>query len=966
MSQQPYALTAASSFGSSSSFNGTQSSSVTANAGETYLLNGFFKPNTSIPSGLNAQARFPRFGEQCASPIYAPPVMVPVPLGTLVPVTNNTSTKSIFSRGHATTTSGSGLITQNVLDFFNSVINNQVSPLNAGLATAALNFLNTVKQGTATTWGPAAGNIAQGSFVYDDNTTLGTAVAGPAGTAVLGGASGAGGTYIFCNGNFSVASISAVGVATDYVVVLCTGAISFSNLHAGATLRNVLLLSCGSAPGVATGSSALASTDIVACAYPGQLNNHGTISNVTASTAGGFIFFNGTTTVTNASYDPHNLGTLMPAVQSFTQYAFADLHTYDQVADTPEPTLGYASFTGFSGSTNFYGLTASTALLVSGSLSDILNNLAARICVQFGVVPGSASNPGVLGDNISSQAGCNYLYSTFFNVNYTTAIAFQTASGQTPNLGVSTEYHNFNGYVVPDAVSTTAVWLQTYRAADQVYAPIKNANGGRYFTLNAGGQIVIGTTDFTYPTTPYYVETTLIPADCTLSLSTTFPVSDTVTAASGGADPYTTITDNGTADVVASSTYRTVSAPATAPVGATKVTLVVPNVSYVDYSPYNGDVTSDGNVNGKVRIFNNSRQANIVTATVTCQPSAVTGDTFDPFFNGSDIIPTYPIPGAGEFVTYKDATKVRFSIASSVSGASENYTINAGASVLIGSYLYTYTVSGSTGTLSKISGGVSTTVGTYALGSITPTPAPVTVFLTIIFGDTIMNNTNYNVNSITDGSVPATYFVRTVSSVEAYGDVIQAVSTPGSPYYFPNLTQATITQLSQAGVNPVAGQPGYYEVTVLNREPLFCDTEVVIYGTRISYYNPNQTQVAVQLADGTYTNRAGDTVTVLNGLANVADLPIDIGYVSFIAQQAPAGSSSGLTSQTYTVGVGKDYANFGAADTALGLSELLRLSYTGNLTVTSNPDGTRKDNFSGAGQIVYQTGTGGTITIIAS
>ena len=782
---------------------------------------------------------------------------------------------------------------------------------------------------------------------------------------------GAGGTFIFCNGNFSVASVSAVGVATDYVVVFCTGAVTFSNLHAGATARNVLIISCGSAPGVVTGSSALASTDLVACAYPGSLNNDSAITNVVASTPGGFIFFNGTTTVANASYDPHGLGTLMPAVQNFTQYAYGDLHTYDQIADTPVSTVGYATFVAPTfATTNFYDLKASTALLIASSLSDFLNNLAARICVQFGVVPGVSGTPGLLSSNLTLQEGCYYLASTFFNVNYTTAIAFQTATSQTPNLGVSTEYHNFNGYIIPDATLTTAVWLQTYRAGDQVYAPIKNANGGRYFTLNAGGQIVIGTTDFTYPTTPYYIETTLIPADCTVSLSNTFSSNGVVAPPSaGGADPYTQEVG------FVTSTYRVIQSAGHI---AGQITVVVPNQSYIDYVPLNGDVTAIGSfedavnigvslVNGRLRVINGSRKALVEQIAITCQPSAVSGETIDPYFNGADIIPTYPIPGAGEFVTYKDANKVRFSIASPVTGASENYTINAGSSLLIGTYLYTYTVSGSVGTLSKISGGVSANVGTspWTFGA---SPATVTVFLVVVFGDTIMNNTNYNVNSVIDGSVPSTYFVRQVSAVQAYGDVIQATAhTDGSPYYFPNLTAATITQLAQAGVNPVPGQPGYYAPTRLDREPLFADTEVVIYGTRISYYNPNQTQVSVELADGTYTNRAGNTVTVSGGLANVADLPIDVGYVSFIAQQAPAGSSGSLSNQTYTVGTGMDYATFALARDALGLNTLVRRGYTGvTLSLSADVNGGVVDNFTGTGQVVYESSTGGTITIVIS
>jgi hypothetical protein len=988
---QSYALTTTATLASSSAFKGQNNTNVvaldTATQKDLCLTNGFYAPSGALPAGHFAKAKFPRYGEQIASPAYAPPVMMTNPLGTLVPVTaGGAAPSSILSHGHATSnvasTPTSSFLTQNVLDFFQNAVNvvSATGGAAVGLAAAAQTFLNQLEANTATTWGPAAGAIPNGTFIYDAVTTLGSAVASPAVVAV-GGANGAGGTYIFSYGNLNLTSIAATATATDYVVIFCVGQINFTTLHAGVSGRQVLLVSIGANAGhcgITTGLTAFTANDFAICAYPGSVTNIAATTNQTGTTPGGYIFVNGVTATTNTnSYEPSGLSTvghplLFPACRSFTQYAIADLHTYDQVCYTPIPAnMNFALFStpGFAGGTTaYYNMTASTALIAAGIsvdyLTDIVSNTFARICAQFGVVPGTALVPGLISaTNLVLQAGCYYLSSTFFGFNYVTRLSFQTATGQVPNLGVSTEYHNFKAYFTPDASLSTAVWLQSYRVSDLVYAPIKNTVGGRYMCLNAAGLVAPSTIDYVFPTVPYYIETVLVSQDCAVSLSTGVPVSNVVLATDGGVDAYT-VTGSGTSAVQATSTYRSLGATVAQPASSTMVTLVVPDRNWLDYSPLNGEVTANASSTGvvsggKVRILNPNRQAGIITATLTVQPSSVAGETMQPFSNGADVIPIWFVGQVGLYVTYKDASLVRFSIDSPLTSTSENYEIAAGSSVLIGSTLYTYAVASGVGTLSTVSGGISTAVaGPWTFGV---APATQTVFLVVVFGDTLLANSVYNTNTITDGSVPSVYFIRQYNVLNAYGDLVPILppTTAGQTFYLPNLTAPVITQLAQAGVNPVAGQPGYYTATVFHSEPQFFDTEIALYGHRVLEYTAGQTKVAISLADGTYTNRAQASVIVLNGLIDVSALPLDVGYITFTAVQVQGGVG---VSQSYTIGT--DYPDFPTASVKLKLDQLDRIGYSGVTLTTTIVGGKKVDSYTGSGSATYQNKTGGTTTII--
>ena len=71
----------------------------------------------------------------------------------------------------------------------------------------------------------------------------------------------------------------------------------------------------------------------------------------------------------------------------------------------------------------------------------------------------------------------------------------------------------------------------------------------------------------------------------------------------------------------------------------------------------------------------------------------------------------YPGIAGVENVTYVDSVGARFNIFNSASGTTNDYYILAGTSQTIGSFVYSYAVSGTTATLTKVTGGVVSSVG---------------------------------------------------------------------------------------------------------------------------------------------------------------------------------------------------------------------------------------------------------------
>jgi len=887
---------------------------------DTYLQNGYFVPN-AVPAGHFGKGRFPRFGEKAASPVYAPGALVHQPFGSLVPVTVATASASVLSKGHAT--SAAAFYTQDTLGFFRDAVS-KVTVADAGLGAAATTFLDAFEAGTYTTYGPTGGAaVVPGNHIYDAVTIAAGHTDLTASASAIGGA---GVTALFSNGNVAVTNVVASDVTTDYVIIFCVGNISFSAaawITAG-KLRKILLVATGTITVLGVHAAPHYSYSAVSVSVAG----------VVTSVAGGSNYVGLNAAVaTQYLYDPNTLSVTIPGVVLHAAGSYADLHTFDLVKNNA------ALAVAFGGTSAFYNMTATD---VSTVWLTAATNMLYRLCCQHQVVPQTV----LPADSVVLQAGCYYLLTTFFATNYTTALSFAKTATHVPNFGASTEYSNFSAYFRPDATLATAVWAQTYRVADLVYAPL---SAGRYLSCNALGMTSPSTVDFALPTLPYFIETTEITANCPLSLSSTFPANDTILATDGGMDTYT-VHNNATANVTAISAYRALKAPvATTLTAPTAVTINVPNKSWVDYSPFNGEVLSaDAGlevIDGRVRLLNGVRQAGVMTANLVCTPSAVALEVFNPFFNGAATVPS-----TVEFVTFKSLAKVRFNLI--LSGVSENYTLDAGNSVLIGANNYTYTVAGAVGTLKKVSGGVSTTVGAWTFGAV---PAVVNVFLTIVFGDTVMKATTFTTNTVLDNSVPATYFTRNLATADA---VYTQVSQPaGTLLYLPGISDPTALGLVEWGVEPVTNMPDFWQASVFHNEAR-AFPEVVVNGRRESAYVEGQTKVAISLADGTYVNDAAVSVVVADGLANVADLPLTKGFITYVAVKVP--NNSGM--QVYTIGI--DFATFDLAADALKLNTLQRGKHSGVVVDTKSVDLKKKDVITGCGFVNYDDNEGGTIRIV--
>ena len=110
----------------------------------------------------------------------------------------------------------------------------------------------------------------------------------------------------------------------------------------------------------------------------------------------------------------------------------------------------------------------------------------------------------------------------------------------------------------------------------------------------------------------------------------------------------------------------------------------------------------------------------------TCTPTRVSGVTMKPYANAAGIDPG--IAGV-ENVTYVHSVGARFNIFNSASGTTNDYYILAGTSQTIGSFVYSYAVSGTTATLTKVTGGVVSSVGASPWTLLATAPSAVTVNL---------------------------------------------------------------------------------------------------------------------------------------------------------------------------------------------------------------------------------------------
>jgi hypothetical protein len=954
-----YGLSTTTSLASSSAFKGKNSNLVvalsTATQKDLYLQNGFFSPST-VPAGHFATGRFPNFGKKIASNVYSPNVIHHQPFGSKVPLsvaTNvaypaSTAQQSLLHWGHATHTSA--FFVQDMRSFFNDALTRVRAANATGLTigTAAQTFLDNMFAGQYATYGASTNgvfNIPTGNWIYDANTTATGHKDLTSGSTGNNGTIGSTGpTAVFSYGDINIDSVVNSTTATDLVIILCVGKVSFANASWQPGTRTAPVLIIATDTIKCLGSNKMSANDFVISGVSLSVNSATNIQVAPTNISGNqnnAIFFNGalgaTSTPTNYLFDQYTLATDSPL---FTPVAGVVPHGAGTYADLPEFNVpgDDATLASFSGTVSTYLPTAISGSFTAGNFLQAATNIMFRECCQHQVIPQFAT----ISDNVVLQAGCYYLLTTFFGVDYTVALSMQTTATQVPNFGVSTEYHNFADNVQPDATDATAVWMETYRIADLVYAP---KSTGRYITLGGDGSIAISSVDYVMQTLPYSIETTLVTALCTLSLSDAFPPDTTtndVDGTTGGMDAYV-VTNNKTANVTAMSTYRTlVKQPPTTLTSPTTVTFAIPDRSWVDIAPFCGEVASADTgfevIDGRVRVVNPDRRAKIMTINVMCTPSAVVGETFDPYFNGAGIIPAPPLT---EFVTYKSTTKVRFSIVNG--GTSENYTLDTDSSVLIGASRYDYAVVGQVGTLTKTSGGITATVGawTFAITPVTPVP----VFYTIIFGDTLLLNTTYQLNTILDNSVPdlniQKYFDNAIAS-------FKRVSVPaGQPMRIPGLTVTDIANLAEWGVVQQT-DPDYFVSKVFHDEAkdfVFA----IIHGQRISPYVQGQTKVAVRLADDLYVNESGNDTIVSNGLANVADMPIDFGNITYTAVQVPGAFG------TRTVTIGVDFQTFTEADNFYGLSHGTHGKPTGTLKFaeTYANDGSRIDGWTGSGSVEY-------------
>ena len=322
-----------------------------------------------------------------------------------------------------------------------------------------------------------------------------------------------------------------------------------------------------------------------------------------------------------------------------------------------------------------------------------------------------------------------------------------------------------------------------------------------------------------------------------------------------------------------------------------------------------------------------NRVGSVLSFQVNCRPSAVATHTMSVDYNAGSVVPA---PSTVEIVTFKCLQYVRFSLITNANTGVFIVLAGASNSITIGSAQYTYTVSGSVGTLNKVSSGTLTQVGQWTFGV---QPTDVIVWLTVTFGDTLMVTTVYEQANTSpaagSASQPQNYFERVApDTVNSYQSQINY--SAGSQMYLPALSSDTATQLNQLGVYQVPGEPGIYVDYVFHPEAYFFN-EVVIQGRRASTYsgNPAQTTVAISLADGTYQNLAGQTVTVGSGTYTDAfgntqtvasgnilasSLPLSFGNITYVAVAVPSQTSPGsLASELITIG-STQYPDFTTAN----------------------------------------------------
>ena len=596
------------------------------------------------------------------------------------------------------------------------------------------------------------------------------------------------------------------------------------------------------------------------------------------------------------SYTPITLGMFNPTT-SYPAGSYADFHIMDSATGSPTITQ--------------YNMTNTPITY------NIAQNIQARLAIQYQVVPGSITEL----DNVW------YILNSIDGMIYSTALSQQTTSTQIVNLGVDTEIYGVDNYLIS--------LVLTYRVANNVFVPYKagaylsvypNGSIGFAVVLNGNGSISTATSpnsSFTIPAVPFYVGDVNVISSNNIEIDEALPVS-----ALGGIDPV--VSQGG----YLVSQYRKI--PTAINFTGTPQIVYSPNSNTFLYGILGGFITSavdaSGNStvqDGVLQAVNPSRQASIIQVAITYTKVSVTPViVIDPNYNSAA-----QILGTNLIFTYADANSIMFSL------GTELYTVMVGSPLTLNGTLYTYTATGTAGTLTSVTNGIPTTNVFTFVAPVGATTA--TVNLIVVFGDVIPNYELTPYSSFTASTGSLTVVKDATGVVDVEGPLFQLPF--GTPIYAPGVSQATITSLVQLGVSIVS--PDVYQSNVKHPQAYFFP-EVILLGQDTLRYTSTQTTVKVPLADGNYNG-----VIITNGSAPVSDFPFIAGNIQFSLELVQPFQPRSIT---VTIGPTGQYPSYQAANAALGLDNKARLATSGvNIGIDYTDTGAITPIITGTGTVSY-------------
>lgn len=871
------------------------------------LENGLYTPVANTTASKKV-LRVPRHGENVASPVYVPPVMLVQNYDTVLPTLPvTTMSPNMLSKGHAV----GGTNPFCVLSYEDFLFN-AASTIGDVSITEMLDNVFKLQHPIATpsSYNTGVVTLQNGVFVIDDTFTNATLTIG-----------GTGNTFVVINaaGNITIKDIRATTVNDKTVlIVFGNGAnIIFQNpWHPGDLgMKNIICSGNVTAPGVVSGATV--NYVIVGTA---------TINGVGAGTS---KYYNGTSTVPYV-YNPNPYTSLNAfAMFFYPPGAYADLHLFDLVFDvtygTDPPTTS-----AFTGGVVFYNMSPYTNTL---NMTSVVTNVMSRLAVHYRVVPN-----GVI------EGSCYFIIKTLYDgMEFSTYFVFQKTATHVPNFGVHTEPYGFSDYMVSDM-------MQTYRIDNDVYAPF---SAGKYMKLNTVGFVQLSTSNWIL-TTPitndkpldHYINTMHITSHSTMSLSTgivTAPPSEEPWHTLGGMDSYVSSGDNFV------SKYRVIT-PISDPPNELheEVTVYMPTKSNTRYAPYNGKVN---NTHGFVDLFNGTseniqRRSGYQTMVLDCIQSRVAGETIEVFANSTGQVSTNNV-----FVTYKDPNLVHFVFDKNF------YWLHNGDEKNIDGVLYKYSYASNTNTATfiKIDCGITSIIGSWTFSVVVD--VHVTLYLKVIFGDTIMNDTLF----VEDAEI---FNVKNHIQVEVHGPVVAKGFGPmleSTMMYLPGLSSSTKNDFIRRGIIPVNGFEDTWIDTV-SRSEFLLYPEVVIPGRVQLKYIEGEDSVFIPLIPGNYMNYMSNLITVDSTQhVPISSLPLMYSNIIYTALLI---TSVMPAAKHFTIGVGGDYETLSDAASALNLWKLQRLETVGVTLLHKIVSGSSEfDIQGGSGHIRFLGGDGGHIVI---